>query len=215
MFLQPHHLTLPTVQRDYPEWHLGRKKYALWYLEIEDQDLLEYLQQLRTHFSDLLFQPIHRQFHITLYICGFLTDQINPQHNDGFLSAALQAQCTYLKQNPISAFILRSTQIRSFDSALMIEVDDPSRKLFDLRQIFAQYTPEIAALQYCAHITLGVYRDAYDYAQIHHRIAAIKQQQFEFEVKQLTFGWYQPDILQGPLYADRSIALDRTCYNSY
>ncbi|MFX5374177.1 2'-5' RNA ligase family protein, partial [Acinetobacter baumannii] len=27
---------VPTSMRDYPEWHLGRQNYALWYLEIND-----------------------------------------------------------------------------------------------------------------------------------------------------------------------------------
>ena len=62
---------VPTLNQDYPAWHLGREHYALWYLEILDPDLLAYLATLREHFSDILYTPNTRQFHITLFICGF------------------------------------------------------------------------------------------------------------------------------------------------
>ncbi|EMK5515501.1 2'-5' RNA ligase family protein, partial [Acinetobacter baumannii] len=48
---------VPTPIRDYPEWHLGRQNYALWYLEINDQKLVHYLDQLRAHFSEFLVEP--------------------------------------------------------------------------------------------------------------------------------------------------------------
>ena len=213
MFLQPHRNTIPTVQRDYPEWHRGRKKYALWYLEIEDTGLLNYLHDLRHAFSDVLFQPIHRQFHISLYICGFLTDQAHIQQNDDFLRKQLQRQLADLQQRPSSAFKLHVSQIQSFESALMLEIEDPSGKLIDLRHRLAEHAVEIAPLDYCAHITLGVYRAAYRYADIYQRIAAIRQQTFEIEVNHLTFGCYQPHILQGPLFAEQHIQLDKPCYN--
>lgn len=213
MFLQPDRYTVPTVQRNYPEWHRGRKKYALWYLEIEDTGLLNYLQYLRHTFSDVLYQPIHRQFHISLFICGFLTDQANAQQNDDFLCKQLQLQLAHLQQTSISVFRLRVNQIQSFESALMLKIEDPSGKLVDLRHRLAEHTVEIAPLDYCAHITLGVYRDAYRYADIYQRIAAIQQQTFEIEVNHLTFGCYQPHILQGPLFAEQHIQLDDACYN--
>lgn len=66
---------VPTTIRDYPEWHLGRQNYALWYLEINDQKLVDYLDVLRTHFSEFLLEPNNRQYHVTLFICGFLTHE--------------------------------------------------------------------------------------------------------------------------------------------
>ena len=54
MFLQPHSTVVPTEARDYPEWHLGRERYALWYIEVDDPVLISYLTQLREQFSDLL-----------------------------------------------------------------------------------------------------------------------------------------------------------------
>ncbi len=43
---------VPTSIRDYPEWHLGRQNYALWYLEINDQKIVDYLDALRAHFQN-------------------------------------------------------------------------------------------------------------------------------------------------------------------
>ena len=56
---------VPTLNQDYPAWHLGREHYALWYLEILDPDLLAYLATLREHFSDILYTPNTRQFQTT------------------------------------------------------------------------------------------------------------------------------------------------------
>jgi hypothetical protein len=74
VLLKPTRSWLTTI-RDYPEWHLGRQNYALWYLEINDQKLVHYLDVLRAHFSEFLLEPNHRQYHVTLFICGFLTHE--------------------------------------------------------------------------------------------------------------------------------------------
>jgi hypothetical protein len=73
---------VPTSIRDYPEWHLGRQNYALWYLEINDQKIVDYLDALRAHFSEFLLEPNSRQYHITLFICGFLTHETRIYSDD-------------------------------------------------------------------------------------------------------------------------------------
>ncbi len=45
VFLQPHSTVVPTEARDYPEWHLGRERYALWYIEVDDPVLISYLNK--------------------------------------------------------------------------------------------------------------------------------------------------------------------------
>jgi hypothetical protein len=71
VFLQANHSVVPTLKQYYPEWHLGRPIFALWYLEINAVALLAYCQQLKQQFSAFLFQPNMRQLHITLFVCGF------------------------------------------------------------------------------------------------------------------------------------------------
>lgn len=206
MFLQPQQCTQATRARDYPEWHHGRERYALWYIEIFDAELNQYLHKLRQHFSGLLYQPNHRQFHISLFICGFPA-QAPAQYDDDFVDAQLQQQCQDLRHAAAASFQLKTGSVRSFNSALFVEVHDLEQQLPRLRRILAASADEIAALKYCAHITLGVYQDTYTYAQVSRQIAAVEQQCFEFNVQQLCFGDYQAHQLQGRLELKRSVFL--------
>ena len=103
MFLQSDRLTIPTEKHDYPEWHKGREDYALWYVEIDHPKLLAYLNQLRQTFANYLYQPNTRQFHITLFICGFLTDQ-QSQFDDDFIIQKFQQQVKLLVKDNLNIF---------------------------------------------------------------------------------------------------------------
>lgn len=207
VFLHAQQSTQATIDRDYPEWHHGRQHYALWYIEILDPALTHYLQQLRQQFADLLYQPNARQFHISLFICGFRASA-PAQYCDDFLDVQLQQQHMDLTHAAVRRFQLSTGRIRSFNSALFLEVLDPDQHLQTLRSILSASANEIAAPRYCAHITLGVYRDAYPYTLVHDRIAACEQQAFELSVQQLTFGQYQAQQLQGQLDPQQYFQLD-------
>ena len=101
---------VPTPIRDYPEWHLGRQNYALWYLEINDQKLVHYLDQLRAHFSEFLVESNHRQYHVTLFICGFLTHE-NKVHDDDFCFSGFVQQREILRKEDIAPFQLKLDQL--------------------------------------------------------------------------------------------------------
>lgn len=200
MFLKPSQSVIPTLTHDYAEWHQGRHDYSLWYLEILDSKLLNYLDQLRLQCADFLYMPNDRQFHITLFISGFLTHK-QKQFDDDFSQVELEQNIQQLKQNFNSSFKLKTSKMNSFESALFVEVDDSYGILNRIRDVFYQSSNEVAALDYCPHITLGLYKDAINSDVIFDRINTIAQQTFEFEIDHLTFGTYQAQILQGPLTA--------------
>ena len=189
---------VPTLAQDYPEWHKGRTHYSLWYLEIQQPELLQYLHHLRQHFSDILYTPNTRQFHITLFICGFLTAH-KPAWDDDFNQQQLQQQIDSLSSAQKSSFKLKTGCLNSFESALFIEIEDTEGSLAEIRQQFYACTEEVAPLQYCPHITLGLYKDHLNSDAVFERIQNIPQQQFEFQTRQLTFGTYHAQVLQGPL----------------
>lgn len=199
MFLQSNQYTIPTEMHDYPEWHKGRENYALWYIEIRQPELIAYLNQLRQHFSNYLLQPNIRQFHITLFICGFLK-QDSIQYDDDFSQAQFLQQFTHLKNTDFKTFKLMTGQIKSFESALFVEILDTENSLSKIRKLFSKTHQEIAALDYCPHITLGLYQVAFESKQIFEEISAIKQKTFEISIDHLTFGMYKAKILQGKLY---------------
>lgn len=199
MFLQPHQLTIPTEAHDYPEWHKGREDYALWYIEIEQPELIAYLNRLRQQFSNYLLQPNLRQFHITLLICGFLKQDCM-QLNDDFSQDQFQQLLARLENTHFKTFKLSTGQIKSFESALFIEILDTENSLSKIRNLFSSSHQEIAALEYCPHITLGLYQAAFKAEQIFNAISALPQKTFEISIDHLTFGFYKAKILQGELY---------------
>ncbi|WP_173910546.1 2'-5' RNA ligase family protein [Acinetobacter sp. Marseille-Q1618] len=206
MLLQPLSHAIPTLSHDYAEWHQGRENYALWYIEITEPTLLKYLNRLREHFSAFLFQPNIRQFHITLFICGFLT-QNNPVLNDDFPTLHLEQQIQEIIQQAFKSFKVSTGNIQSFDSALFVEVLDLKNSLSNIRTLLAKNHSEIAALQYLPHITLGLYNQAYSATQIFQTIENIPQKHFEINIEHLTFGYYKAKIIQGQLFAHQHIHL--------
>ena len=200
VFLQPNSLTVPTEAHDYPEWHKGRVHYALWYLEIQHPELLDYLTQLRNQFAPYLFQPNTRQFHITLYICGFLLEnkaQVN--FDDDFSQQQFQQQMERLKVLELKPFQLKVGRLNSFSSALFLEIEDNENSLSKIRNSFSKSSQEIAALNYCPHITLGLYSQEFESDEIFKIIDSIPPKTFEISIDQLSFGIYQANVLQGQL----------------
>ena len=206
MLLQPLSQVIPTLSHDYAEWHQGRDDYALWYIEITEPRLLEYLNHLRTYFSNFLFQPNIRQFHITLFVCGFLTEN-QPLFNDDFSIVQFKQQIQQVMQQQLQSFKISTGNIQSFDSALFVEIFDYENSLSKFRNLFAKNHCEIAALQYLPHITLGLYNQAYNASQIFQAIDSIQQEYFEINIEYLTFGYYKAKMIQGQLFTYQHIYL--------
>ena len=207
---------VPTSIRDYPEWHLGRQNYALWYLEINDQKLVDYLDGLRRHFSDFLLEPNTRQYHVTLFICGFLTDE-SKAYKDDFSFSEFEQQREILRKKNFASFELKIGSVDSFSSALFVEIQDTENILSLIRQKLGTVSNEIAALDYCPHITLGLYRENYNSDLILQKISELpvqyKHAEFELKIEHLTFGYYQAQTLQGKLYPYQHLFLGDSCCN--
>lgn len=208
---------VPTTIRDYPEWHLGRQNYALWYLEINDQKLVDYLDVLRTHFSEFLLEPNNRQYHVTLFICGFLTHEPRV-YSDDFSFHNFSKQREILKKENISPFRLKIGSVDSFSSALFVEIQDTDNVLSHIRQKLGIVSNEIAALDYYPHITLGLYKNICSSDLILQKISQLpvqyKNAEFELKVEHLTFGFYEAQTLQGKLFWYQHLFLgDDSCCN--
>lgn len=208
MFLEPSTTVVPTLNQDYPDWHLGRQHYALWYLEILDPQVLAYLTALREQFSDILYTPNTRQFHITLFICGFFealnAKMIQDQQqffNDDYSLVQLQQHQQQLKQLSFQNIQLNTGKINSFQSALFIEIHDSEQKLNQIRNALNLHHHEIAPIEYCPHITLGLYKHTLNSDDVFARIEQTQQQKFNLDIEHITFGTYQAQMLQGPLSA--------------
>lgn len=207
---------VPTSIRDYPEWHLGRQNYALWYLEINDQKVIDYLDALRAHFSEFLLEPNSRQYHITLFICGFLTHETE-LYSDDFSLSELEQQREILRKENFPSFQLKIGSVDSFSSALFVQIQDTKNILSQIRQKLGLVSNEIAALEYCPHITLGLYKKEYSSDLILRKNFQLpvqyKHAEFDLKVEHLTFGYYQAQTLQGKLYPSQHLFLGDSCCN--
>ncbi|WP_336942673.1 2'-5' RNA ligase family protein [Acinetobacter modestus] len=206
MLLQADTQLIATEIRDYPEWHKGRSDYGLWYIEIDQPELIQYLDEIQTQFSDLLLPTQQRQYHITLFVCGFLQPSAH-QYDDDFQIQQLQHQIKSLEALQLTTFELEIRQIDSFSSALFLQIKDQQGVLTQIRQQFAQVSEEIAALEYCPHITLGLYREAWSSDRVLQQIQQLLLKTMKIQVKKLTFGYYKAQILQGFLYPYQQIEL--------
>lgn len=206
MLLQADTQLIATEIRDYPEWHKSRSDYGLWYIEIDQPELIHYLDEIQAQFSDLLLPAQQRQYHITLFVCGFLQPAIK-QYDDDFQIQQLQQQTKLLEALQLTSFELEITQIDSFSSALFLQIIDREDVLAQIRQQFAQVSGEIAALEYCPHITLGLYREAWPSDMVLQRIQQLSIKTLKIQVKKLNFGYYKAQILQGLLYPYQQIEL--------
>ncbi|MFG0587496.1 2'-5' RNA ligase family protein [Acinetobacter sp. YQ_14] len=206
MLLQASTQLISTERRDYPEWHHGRSDFAVWYIEIDQAEVIQYLDNIKIKFSDLLIDSNQRQYHITLFVCGFLTPK-SSHYDDDFEIDTLKQQIQALNSLEIETFELEINGLDSFSSALFLQVEDNNKILAKIRQQLAQYSDEIAALEYCPHITLGLYNDAWQSDLVLDRIQSIAIKPFKIQVKYLTFGYYKAQILQGLLYPYHQIRL--------
>ena len=121
MFLKPSTSVIATRAGDYPEWHCGREKFSLWYLEIQHPELLTYLNQLQSAFTDFLYAPNTRQFHITLFVCGFLTPH-SAVLNDDFTIGQLQQQLTELSRMQPQTIQLKTGSIQSLAAHYLLKL---------------------------------------------------------------------------------------------
>ena len=76
-----------------------------------------------------------------------------------------------------------------------------------IRSQLALVSNEIAALQYCPHITIGLYSDAWSSDLVLERIKSFEAKRIKIQVNQLTFGYYNAQILQGLLYPYHQMVL--------
>ena len=91
-----------------------------------------------------------------------------------------------------------------WEDGRLFEID---RILDKIRKTLLQTSQEVAALSYCPHITLGLYREAVGSDHVLERMAEIEDIRYSLNVSKLTFGFYQSHVLQGALFSQTQIEL--------
>jgi 2'-5' RNA ligase len=197
--------TIPASLRDYPEWHRGRGDYAVWLIKLEADEIREKVKAAQRHLADFLLQPYQRQPHITLFVCGFLTE--HPQYEDDFSTEQFRAQAQLLKDAQLPAFPIEVGGLNSFASAPFLTVTDPQGGIDKVRAVFARTVEEIARSEFTPHVTIGLYAGAYPSEVVLQRMAAFPVNPLRIEVKEITFATYQAREVGGMLKERESIGL--------
>jgi len=189
--------TIPAEIRDFPEWHHGRERYAVWVLQMEKPILLDKFKSAQKHLDRYLLAPYRRQPHITLFVCGFLVDA--PHYNDDFTSAQMQAQLKVVEQAPIQPFEIEIGGINSFASAPFLEVHDPEDGIPRLHEMLARGGREFRTAPYRPHLTLGLYADAFDSREVTGHFEEFPPAPIRLKVEGITLATYRAQEIAGPL----------------
>lgn len=189
--------TVVAELRDYPEWHKGRGRYAIWMLPIDCPQVLDYMAEVRAQLADLL-HPTRRQPHITVFVCGF--EQPSGVHDDDFTAAQLQQQVAALETLRYSACTLQVDRPDSFSSAAYLSITDQGGHLDAWRTALATSGAEIRFGPYVPHLTLGLYRQAIDVETLRERLDKIAvPQALHLPVDRLEYVTYGSADMFGPL----------------
>ncbi|MDP2307789.1 MAG: 2'-5' RNA ligase family protein [Pseudomonadota bacterium] len=142
-------------------WHLGRPRYAVWVLRVEDPAVLSrhaaMLDVLAPHGARPFTDP-----HITLFVAGFPTAA--PERDDDVAHTTLEAQVAALRAADPLAPCLHVGGLNAFLSCPFLEVHAPAGGLDALRSpleraLLAHDRREVRFAPYVPHFTVGPFGD--------------------------------------------------------
>lgn len=188
-------LTLPSVARDFVEWHRGRSCYAVWAIDVDGPGLAARGQRLRGHFARQLLPAYHRQPHVTLSLCGFPSPR--PVLGDDYGCAALAAQVASLLVVGLPPFVIEIGQVASFTSAAYFSVADPQGGIAAVRRAL-QPTGDSPGVP---HVTFGLYRQALPLARLVREMRWVDGGGvLRLEIDRLSLMTYRAAQIGGPLH---------------
>jgi 2'-5' RNA ligase len=185
--------TIAHVERDFVEWHGGIAHYGFWAVVVADPDWLAVFAAARAHVARFVHPGYRRAPHVTVAACGLLAES--------HVSAAQTArQTAVLATAKLAPFPLYAGPLDSFTSAPMITIQDPTGELERVRECITAVSPEDTPAPYQPHITLGLYRDAFDTAQVVDCLSAFAPAPVQpLLVTELAFCAFETKDIQGPI----------------
>ena len=197
--------TVPSSTQDYPEWHRGRKDYALWLIELGNDEIHKKVHAAREHLAEFLLKPYERQPHITLFVCGFLAD--TPRFKDDYDREQLRVHTQLLNDSKVKPFSIEIGKLNSFATAPFLEVDDSEGGIHRVRSLLSTAAKEIGRSAFMPHLTVGLYSGAFSSTVVGRRISTFSSEPVRFKVERITFASYQAREIAGPLSRACDVAL--------
>ena len=199
--------TTPTVIRDFPEWHRGRRTYAVWVIGMESPAIKSICSSAQTHLSEFLIPSYQRQPHVTVFVGGFLND--TRRFNDDYTMDDLQNHLQRLTGARIRPFDIAVGGINSFAAAPFLEVIDVDGGIDGIRRIFSAAFSELRWSAYVPHVTLGLYKDRFDTRSLAARFSAFgAAEQLRARIDRIWLATYTAGVIGGPLVMTHQVALN-------
>lgn len=151
--------TVPCHDRDFVEWHNGISHYGFWAVVVKDPAWIALCDEAREHVKGFVHPGYQRAPHITVIACG-LFDQ------NHFSAEQLNRQKAALSEMRISPFHLAAGSLNSFTTGPYLAVEDRAGTISQIRDRLVMISAEDTPVRYEPHITLGLYRDAFDTVEI-------------------------------------------------
>lgn len=200
--------TIASEQRDFREWHLGRPRYAVWAIALDDEDVDARLAHLRRDLVGLLSSGYARQPHITVLVCGF--PSLAPTLPDDFSRDQLQAHLDVLAGGVVRPFDVTVGEAFTFSAAACLSVQDPTLSLERLRTAWQSVAPTWDQTPYRPHVTAGFYSGAWPKAEVLARLAAGDlPHSIPLRIRHLDWMCYDSRRIAGPLHSLLRFDLER------
>lgn len=198
--------TLRSEERDYKEWHKGRRKYAAWMIDIQSGPVRSRFDVAREHLAEFLLEPYQRQAHMTLFVCGFLVEI--PRFDDDYTVEEWNCHLRALREAEIASFEIKVGGINSFAATPFLEVFDVEGGIKRVREVLSSTRCEIRAVEYVPHLTLGLYSDEFEVAGVAERISSFgTASPITYLVDEISLRTYSAFEIAGPLAAAYGVDL--------
>lgn len=190
--------TVRNVRRDFSEWHRGRSPYVFWGLDVDLPAVRAQVARAAAHLGGYLLDAYGRQPHVTLDLCGF--PGAASGHDDEFLPAMLERQCSALRGAGVPAFEIEVGGLSSFSSAPFLSVGDRGGRIATVRECLAVDGRPRLLGDYVPHVTVGLYAGAWPATEVGARLAGFPgEDRTRCRIERLSLMAYQPTEIGGPL----------------
>lgn len=190
--------TIKNINRDFREWHMGRPRYAIWAIDVDTPEVRQQMLAAEQHLAGLLLENYARKPHITLCVCGFLSNKV--EQADDFGANLLEAQLANLSQLNLTPFEIEIDTLASFSTAPFLHVKDASNSIAAINASLNLGMPYNQHDQYIPHITVGLYADAWPSNQVSIRLESFTvKNAIHCSVSQISLMSYNPAEIGGAL----------------
>ena len=189
--------TLPSVCRDFSEWHCGRAPYVLWGLDLDTPPVRRQVAAAGELLAERLLPGYRRQPHLTLALRGFPAAAGEPAA-DEYGAACLAADITRLREAAPPPFELQLGELASFAAAPYLAARGSG--LGVLRDCLEAGRPEYPGFVYVPHVTVGLYAGSWPLAAIAEQLAAWRAAPLSCMVERVALLAYDPREIGGALW---------------